>query len=302
MNKDKRTNLQEAVGHFLNDGDILCLGGIGARDPLAGVYEIIRQKKRELTLVAESQLDCGCMMLGAGCIKKLETSYCGIGVIGTGINYRRSVEKGIPNKIEVEEYSNYSASLRFLAGAMDVPFLPTRSLLGSDIPKYNKNIKIIDDPYGGDQIALVPASKPDVAIVHVQRSDIMGNCQIWGVTNNDMNIPRAAKKTIITCEEIVPTSEIRKNPNMTVIPHYCVDAVVQVPFGSHPMFVSGYYWVDTPFRREFIRQNSTQEGFDKWAEEWIFGVDNFDQYLRKLGKDRLNKLAKMEKDNYTINF
>lgn len=302
MNNDKRMLLKDTVSKYLTDGASFTIAGMGSREPMAVVYEIIRQKKRELTLITDTKMDSGCWLIGAGCIKKLEAAYCWIGNVGSGINYRRAVEKGIPRKIETEEYSNYAASLRFLAGAMNIPFLPTTSLLGSDLPKHNHNIKVINDPYSDDErpIALVPAAKPDVAFIHVQKADIKGNCQIWGVTTNDMNIARAAKKVVITCEEIVPTSEIRKNPNMTAIPHYCVDAVVEIPYGSHPFFVAGYYWCDLPFRRACMKANATQEGFEAWLDEWVFGVKDFDEYLDKVGRDRLNKLTEMERDNFII--
>jgi len=300
MNEGKITTLEKAVNILLHDGDSLTVGGIGVREPMAAVYEIIRQSKRDLTLITDSKMDSGCMLIGAGCIRKLESAYCWIGNVGSGINFRRAVEKGIPVKLEVEEYSNYTASLRFLAGAMDIPFMPTTSLLGSDLPNYNPQIKIISDAYEGKPVALVPAAKPDVAIIHVQRADKLGNGQIWGVTTNDINIARAAKKVILTCEELVPTSQIRKNPNMTAIPHYCVDAVVEVPYGSHPFFVTGHYWCGLPFRGDFMKSNDTHENFEKWLEEWVFGVEDFDRYLDKVGRDRLQKLTEMEHDNYRI--
>lgn len=301
MSKDKRMLLKDAVSKYLNDGDSFTIGGIGCREPMAVTYEIIRQQKRELTLITDSKMDSGCWLIGAGCIKKIEAAYCWIGAVGSGINYRRALEKGIPRKIEVEEYTNYAASLRFLAGAMGISFMPTSSMLGSDIPTYNSKLKIVPDPYNeGKNVVLVPAANPDVAFIHVQYADISGNSQIWGVTTNDMNIARAAKKVVITCEKIVPTSEIRKQPNMTAIPHYCVDAVVEVPFGSHPFFVAGHYWCDLPFRRTAIQANATQEGFEAWLNEWVYGVKDFGEYLEKVGKDRLDKLVEMEIDNYTI--
>ncbi len=299
-NHDKRTTLKEAVHAFLPDGASFSFSGIGAREPVAAAHEIIRQKKRNLTFITATTLDSSNLMIGAGCIKKIEMAYSWIGVVGNGLNLRRAVEKGIPHKIEVEEYSNFAASCRFLAGAMNIPYMPTTSMLGSDLPTYNKKIIITNDPYNGEKIALVPAAKPDVAFIHVQRSDIMGNSQIWGVLANDGNIARAAKKVVIICEEIISTDEIRKNPNATAVPHYCVDAVVHIPFGCYPLFVAGYYWSDIPFRRNFIVDNATQEGFENWLEEWVFSCDTFEQHLAKIGTERLNKLAEMEKDNYNI--
>lgn len=300
LGTDKRMSLKDAVQTYLQDGNSFTVSGIAAREPMAVAYEIIRQGKKELNLITATTTDLANLLIGAGCIRKVESAYIWIGVIGNGLNFRRAVEKGVPRRIEVEEYSNYGASLRFLAGAMGVPYMPTSSMLGSDIPKYNPKIKITEDPYTGKKVALVPAANPDVAFIHVQRSDQAGNCQIWGVTANDINIARASKKVVITCEEIISTKEIRKIPNMTAIPSYCVDAVVEVPFGCHPMFVSGFYWSDIPFRRNFIAANNTQEGFEAWVKDWIYECKDFDEYLARIGKERLDKLIAMEKDNYNI--
>lgn len=298
--KDKQISLQEAVEKYLLNGSSFSFGGLGARDPFAVAFEMIRQKKRDLTMITASSMDIGNILIGAGCIRKVETSYIWIGSVGSGLNYRRAVEQGIPMKIETEEYSNYTASLRFLAGSMNIPFLPSRSLLGSDIPKYNSKIKLMDDPYTGTPVALVPAANPDVAFIHVQKADLSGNGQIWGILMNDPTIARAAKSVVITCEEIISTKEIRQLSNMTGIPGYCVDAVVQVPFCSHPMWTAGYYWCDLPFRRNFMLYNHSQEAFEQWVKEWILDTGSWQGYLDKLGQDRLNKLVQMERDNYQI--
>jgi glutaconate CoA-transferase subunit A len=299
MNTTKLISVQEAVARYVPDGAEICLGGIGAREPMAVVYELIRSKKRDLTLYGDSKMDGACMLVGAGCIKKLVVAYCWIGTVGSGVNLRRAVEKGVPNFVEVEEYSNFGMSLRYLAGAMNIPYLPTRSMLGSDLPTYNPRIKLSQNPYSDqpEPLALVPAANPDVAFIHVQRADEMGNCQIFGLTNNDINIARAAKKVIVTCEKLVSTDEIRKNPNMTAIPYYCVEAVAPVPYGAHPFFVAGDYWCDLPFRRSFMKQNDTQEHFEQWLDEWVYGVKDFDAYLDKLGRERLSRLTDMEHDN-----
>ena len=176
----------------------------------------------------------------------------------------------------------------------------TKSLLGSDILNYNPRIKVIDDPYGSGPVAIVPAAQPDVAFVHVQRADKDGNAQIWGMQMNDDLVARASQNVILTCEEIIPTREIRKNPNMTTIPSYCVSAVVLVPFGSHPVTTAGYYWMDQPFRGEMVNASKTRSGIEAWMEEWIFGVRDFDAYKEKVGRERLAKLQEMEQDNYRI--
>lgn len=291
---DKLIPLDKAIRTHLKNGSSLSFGGIAGREPAAVAYEIIRQGFKDLTFITAVSTDPVNLLLGAGCLKKIEMAYAWIGIVGSGLNLRRAVEKGIPNYVEVEEYSNYAASLRFLAGAMDVPFLPTRAMLGSDIPKYNPKIKLMDSPYTDEKLALVPAAQPDVAFLHVQKADPVGNCQIWGVASNDANIARAAKSVVITCEEVVSTDEIRSLPNMTSIPYYCVSAVVHVPFGSHPLPVSGCYSSDIPFRRNFMKYNQTHEGFQEWLQEWVFDMHNHQEYLEKLGRDRLDKLRRLE--------
>ncbi|HWR30563.1 MAG TPA: CoA-transferase [Negativicutes bacterium] len=298
--KDKQISLHDAVEKYLPNGSSFSFGGLGARDPFAIAFEMIRQEKKDLTMITASGMDIANIVIGAGCIRKVEGAYVWIGSVGSGLNYRRAVEKGIPVKVETEEYSNYAASLRFLAGSMNIPFMATRSMLGSDIPKYNNKIKLMDDPYTGEPVALVSAANPDVAFIHVQKADLSGNGQIWGILMNDPTIARAAKSVVITCEEIVSTQEIRKMSNLTAIPGYTVDAVVQVPFCSHPMWTAGYYWCDLPFRRNFMLYNKSQETFEQWVKEWVLDTGSWQGYLDKLGQDRLNKLMQMERDNYQI--
>jgi len=297
---NKLMSLQDTVKKFIKEGKSMSFGGISCREPMAVTHEIIRQKIKNLTFITGVTTDTVNILLGAGCLNKLEMAYAWIGIVGSGLNLRRAVEQSIPNYVEVEEYSNYAASLRFLAGAMDVPFIPTRSMLGSDLIVNNEKVKVIDCPFTNEKLALVPAARPDVAVIHVQKADRQGNCQIWGVTANDINIARAADKLIITCEEVISTEEIRRIPNMTAIPFYCVDAVVHLPFGSHPLPVAGCYWNDIPFRREFMQFNQTQTGFEEWINQWVFGVKDHAEYLEKVGSERLKKLQDMEIKHYTL--
>ncbi|MFZ5633272.1 MAG: CoA transferase subunit A [Bacillota bacterium] len=300
MALNKVTTLPEAVSGLVRDGDTVSMGGILSREPVACAYELIRQGKKDLTMIVDSRDESVELLIGSGLVKKVESAYVWVGVIGSGLHFRRAVEKGIPRHIEVEDYSNLAIGMRFLAGALGVPYMPLRSMMGSDIPRHNPRVKITEDPYDGEKVALVPAARPDVAFIHVQRADKMGNAQIWGMIGNDINIARAAKKVILTCEEIVPTPEIRKIPNMTQIPFYCVEAVVELPFGAHPLGVAGYYWIDTPFRREWLAASKTYEGFRAWLDKWVFSWDSFDGYLRKLGEERLAGLREMEHDNFRI--
>lgn len=298
--QDKRMTLKEAVATFVTDGCSITFGGLGSREPFAACHEIIRQRKKDLTFITATTTDTAEPLIAAGCIKRVESAYIWIGVVGMGLNWRRAVEQGIPHYLEIEEYSNYAMGLRFMAGASGVPFMPTKSLLGTDMIKVNPKIKVIDDPYGNGPVALVPAAQPDVAFIHVQRADKAGNAQIWGMFVNDDIIARAAKKVVLTCEEIIPTSEIRKLPNMTAIPSYCVSAVVEAPFGCHPLSVAGYYWMDIPFRRQMVAASRTREGILQWMDEWIYGIESHNDYLNKVGWDRLAKLQELEHDNYQI--
>lgn len=286
--------LRDAVHEFVSDGHSLTFGGFCGRNSQAGAYEIVRQGKRDLRLIDDSPTDQVDILIGAGCVKNLEIAWQGVSIFALASNFRRAIEKGVPHTVEVEDYSNYAAGLRFLAGAMNVPFLPTRSLLGSDIPRYNRKIRIIDDPYGGKPVALVPAAHPDTTIIHVQRADVRGNAQIWGHLANDENKARAAKRTVITCEEIVPEEAIFRIPNMTAIPSYCVDAVVQVAYASHPWSCYGYYSHDVLFQRDYARSNETHEGFLEWLNKWVLSCEDHQHYCEMMGTERLAEIARME--------
>ncbi len=298
--QDKRMTLREAVGEFVFDGCSIAFSGISSREPVAAAYEIMRQGKRNLTFVTDSSADTAELLIAGGCLSRLESAYIWIGVVGMGYNFRRAAETGIPNYLEIEEYSNLGISARFMAGASGLPFMPTKSLLGSDIITHNPRIKVMEDPYGSGPVALVPASTPDVAFIHVSRADRTGNAQIWGMLMNDDLLARAAKKVVLLCEEIIPTSEIRKIPNMTIIPSYCVSAVVEEPFTAHPLSISGYYWMDVPFRRGFVEASKTREGIVAWMNEWVYGLKDHEAYRSKLGPDRLACLRRLEHDNYRI--
>ncbi|MEM0089707.1 MAG: CoA-transferase [Archaeoglobaceae archaeon] len=292
---EKIMELSEALKRFLFNGASLSFSGMGGEQCVAHAYEIVRLGVRDLTLIGDSPCEAADVLIGAGLVKKVEVGWIGYAVAGIAYNYRRAVEQGIPNKIEVEEYTNYTMGLRFLAGAMDIPFIPTKSLLGSDIPNYNSRIKIVDDPYTNEPVALVPAAKPDLAIVHVHRADPEGNAQIFGFSSNAENIARAAKHTIVTCEEIVSTEEIRRRPNLTLIPQYCVDAVVELPFACHPWNMPYYYAYDLPFHMKQMDAFRTREGFLKWLEDWCLTCEDHFEYCKKVGWDRLNKLARIER-------
>lgn len=292
---NKVTSLKEAVSRFVFDGCSIAFGGMGGDQVVAPTYEIIRQGQKGLTLMGDSPCEPGDFLLGTGQIKRIEVAWVAYAIAGVSPNYRRAVEQKTPHPIEVYEFSNYTMGLRFLAGALGIPFMTTRSLIGSSIEQYNDMIKVIEDPYTSKPIALVPAATPDVAIVHVNRADVHGNAQFLGFSANSENIARAAKRTIITCEEIVSTDEIRMSSCLTVIPQYAVDAVVEVPYGSHPWNMPFAYAYDLPFHMEMMEKIGSKEGFEAWLAEWAFGCEDHNAYCEKVGIDRLRQLTDIEK-------
>ena len=294
-NGHKLMTLPEAVGKYVKDGCSITFGGFIGRDCVAAVHEIIRRGIKNLTVIDDSKTDMMDLLVGAGAVKRWEGAYLGYGAIGLAPNIRRSVEKGIPAKIELEDWSNAGISMRYLAGGLNIPFMAIKSMLGTDIVKYNRRIKVIDDPYHGEPVALVPAAHPDVAVIHVQRADAMGNAQVWGFTGNDENKARAAKHTVITCEEIVPTDEIRRRGNMTLIPFYCVDAVVQVPYGCHPQSCYGYYAYDVLFCGDYHEAAKDRDTFTGWLDDYVYSCADHLAYCEKVGWGRLQSLTRMER-------
>ena len=245
--------------------------------------------------MGDSPCECADYLVGTGQVRRVELAWLAFAVAGVSPNYRRSVESGIPQKIEVCEFSNYTMGLRFLAGAMGLPFMVTKSLMGSSIEKYNPLIKTMDDPYTGQKVALVPAANPDVAVVHVNRADELGNSQYLSFSSNAENIARAAKRTIITCEELISKEEVKKTPTYTIIPQYVVDAVVELPYGCHPWNMPCSYAYDIPFHMEMMAEIESETGFKRWLEKWAFGCKDHEDYCEKVGWGRLNKLSKIEK-------
>ncbi|MBC7345840.1 MAG: CoA transferase subunit A [Clostridia bacterium] len=292
---NKQMTLAEAVSRFVFDGATLTFGGFIGRDCVAVVHEIVRQGKKDLTVIDDSKTDITDILVGAGLLKKWEGAYFGYGALGLAPNFRRSIEQGIPYRVEVEDWTNAAISMRFLAAALNLPFMPTRSMLGSDILKYNQKVKVIQDPFEGQPLALVPAARPDVAFIHVQRADITGNGQIWGFTGSDENKVRAAKRVVLTCEEIVPPEEIKRQANLTAIPFYCVDAVVHVPFGCHPQSCYGYYAYDVLFCGQYHEMAKTREGFLAWLDTYVYGCRDHQEYCAKVGWDRLFALQHLER-------
>jgi glutaconate CoA-transferase subunit A len=268
---------------------------MGGEQVVAPTYEIMRQGQKDLTLIGDSPCDCGDYLIGSGQIRRIEVAWLGFAVAGISANYRRAVENKIPRAIEICEFSNYSMGMRFLAGAMGVPFMLTKSLIGASMSEYNEMIKLMDDPYTGEKVAIVPAARPDVAIVHVNRADKVGNSQYLTFSSNAENMARAAKRTIVTCEEVVSTEEVRRLPMLTMIPQYVVDAVVELPYCCHPWNMPYAYVYDLPFHMQMLTEFETVDGFKRWVEKYGYGCNDHEEYCEKVGWGRLKKLSDLER-------
>lgn len=296
--EDKRMPLKEAISKFVRDGDKIGLHGQGYIDAVSAISEIGRQKKRNLTIAANIITHAE-LLIGLGCVKKIEFAYIGHGLVGSTYVGRRAIEEGIPNPIETEEYTNYTMALRFLAGSMGVPYMLTKSILGSDLLKVNKKLKLFTDKETGEQYVMVPAVNPDVAIISAQRADTRGNVQFFGISPSCTigDIARASKRVIALVEEVVSFEEIRRLPNATMVPFYCVDAVCELPYFGHPGLMYYYYIYDIPMHLSWIREywSKGHDVFLKWADEWIYGIEDHYEYCNKVGWERLHKLTQLSR-------
>ena len=288
--EDKRITIKEAV-KLVPDGAHLFWGGFGfQRPPMAFAHELVRQKKRNLTIyTCGSEMDLD-ILVGAKVVSHLEVAFYAIEGIGLVPNIQRRIREGA---IEIEDYSNLAMALRFLGGALDVPFMPLKSMLGSDMLTKKrfrpKKAEVVECPFTGEKVVLVPSVRPDFSIVHASRVDREGNVQIDGIKGEDVEGGRAGKKVIVLAEEIVDTEFIRAQPDQTVIPNIYVTHVVECPWGSYPMMVYNYYDYDMEHVRTYYEQCKTEEGWQKYCEEYITSVNSHMEFLQKIGIERLMK-------------
>lgn len=287
---DKRVSMQEAIAEYVRDGVSVAIEGFTAFICFAAGHEIIRQRRRDLTLIRMTPDLIYDQMIAAGVARKLVFSYLGNPGVGSLRAVNRAIEQGIPAPLEIEEYSHYGMVGRYAAGAAHLPFFPLRSYVGSDMPGANNRIKLIDSPYGDGKIAVVPPLNPDVAIIHAQRADPQGNTQLWGLLGVQKEVAFAARKVIVVVEEMVDAAVIRADPNRTLIPGLIVSAVVHEPFGAHPSYVQGYYDRDNDFYLKWDGVSRDQEQTRTWLDEWVYGVKDRAEYLKKLGADALERL------------
>lgn len=293
--QSKLTSLREAVDRWVPDGaTVVMSAALEALIPFAAGHEIVRQRKRDLTLVAPISDMLFDQLIGAGCAARIMAAWVGNVSAGLGHNYRRASEEGVPHRVVTEDNSNFSISLALLAGGMGVPYLPTRSLLGSDILRVNRSFKVEPSPFDGTRLVLVPALVPDVAILHVQRADAQGHAHAWGNLGICREALLAARHTILVVEEVVDRAVTASDPNRVLGPAGKVVAVVDEPGGAHPSPVQGYYNRDHEVYHAYHRATRSQEGWESWLQEWILDVPDRSAYLEKLGADYWQALQRKE--------
>ncbi|MDQ6780849.1 MAG: CoA transferase subunit A [Candidatus Eremiobacteraeota bacterium] len=283
-------SMRDAVARLVQDGDVVVIEGFTHLICFAAAHEIIRQRRRDLTLCRLTPDLIYDQLIAAGCAKKLIFSWAGNPGVGSLHALRRAVEKSQPAGIELEEYSHFGLVARLSAGAAGLPFWPLRDYTGSDLPAVNPLIRSVRCPYTGADIATVPALNPDVAIVHAQRADSNGDTQIWGLYGVQKEAAFAAKRVIVVVEEIVDERVVRQDPNRTLIPGLIVDAVVCEPWGAHPSYAQGYYDRDNDFYVEWEDISRDEPRLARWLDEFVYGVTDRADYMRTLGAERTDRL------------
>ncbi len=282
----KVQSLPAAIAAHVTDGMSIAMGcGLESLIPFAASHELIRQRRRKLSLIgpiSDIQFD---QLVGAGCVRKIIASWVGNVAAGLGHNYRRATETGVPKPIEIEEHSNFTIGLGLQAAASGLPFLPTRSIKGSDIAN-EAHFGRVHCPFSGEELIAVRAIQPDLAILHVQRADDQGNAHVWGNYGVMREAAMAAKKVILTCEELVDRSVILSDPNRTLIPGFVVTSVVHEPNGSFPSPTQGYARRDDAFYFAYHQATRTAAGFNDWLDKHVYGVKNHSEFLALLGPDR----------------
>ena len=271
-------SMQDAVARFVRDGDVVVIEGFTHLISFAAGHEIIRQRRRDLTLCRLTPDLIYDQMIAAGCARKLVFSWAGNPGVGSLHAFRRAVEGGT---LEIEEYSHFGMVARFSAGAARLPFWTLRDYTGTDLPRANPRIKSVTCPYTGETLATVPALNPDVTIVHAQRADAQGNAQIWGLLGVQKEAAFASQRVIVVVEELVEERVIRSDPNRTLIPAAIVSAVVVEPWGAHPSYAQGYYDRDNDFYVGWEAISRDRTELAHYLDEFVYGVQGRVEYMEK---------------------
>jgi glutaconate CoA-transferase, subunit A len=301
----KLMTIGQAVERFVPNDCQLAVGGFTInRNPMAAVYEIARRRIKNLHLVAHSNGQALDLLVGAGCVRRLDIAYGGNGRFApTCVRFRKAVQRG---ELQVEDYTNNMMSLRFLAGALNVPFIPSKSGLGTDVVNQKgfpaeirgrhgiptEKAIVADDPFDhdGGEVVLLPALTPDVSIIHAQQVSTDGTVRIKGLTFADLEQSKSAAAVIVTCEEIVPEDYLRLDPDQNALPPFLVDAVVPVPYGAHPTACRYFYDYDPAHLNLYKSIVRDDHAWQAYLDEWVYGVANWDAYLDKVGGAQLARI------------
>ncbi len=295
----KVISLTEAVRQNLRDGDLVYAAGFTHLIPFAAGHEIIRQHKRDLILARATPDLIYDQMVAGGCARKVIFSYMGNPGVGSLRIVRSEIEAG---RLEWEEYSHFGMISCLQAGATGLPFMPMNPTAAGDLERVNPNYRTVKDPYSGGEVVVVPALKPDVAIVHVQRADKDGNAHIWGIIGEQKEAAFAAERVILTAEEIVDEDIIRSDPNRTLIPGFIVDAVCLEPYCAHPSYTQGYYDRDNSFYLKWDEISSNRDATMSYLDEWVYGVKNRAEYWEKLGSEVHTRLKIGNRPSATVDY
>jgi glutaconate CoA-transferase subunit A len=274
--------MHDAIAELVRDGDTVAIEGFTHLICFAAGHEIIRQRKRDLTLARLTPDLVYDQMVGAGVARKLIFSWLGNPGVGS-LHAIRRVTEGETASLELEEYSHWGMVSRYTAGAMKLPFFPLRSYFETDLPVANPLIRQVASPYGDGVVYAVPPLRPDVAVIHAQRADAAGNTQIWGLLGCQKEAAFAAERVIVVVEELVEEAIVRADPNRTVIPGLIVDAVVVEPFGAHPSYAQGHYDRDNAFYLEWDAISRDRHSMDEWLAEYVHGMSGRAEYMARLG-------------------
>ncbi len=295
----KLISLQKAIQENVQDGDLVYCAGFTHLIPFAAGHEIIRQRRKDLILARATPDLIYDQMVAAGCARKVIFSYMGNPGVGSLRIIRAEIEAG---RLEWEEYSHFAMISRLQAGASGLPFIPMNPTAAIDLEQFNLNYRTVKDPYSDGEVVVVPPLHPDVAIVHVQRCDSQGNAHIWGILGEQKEAAFAAKRVILTAEEIVDDSIIRSDPNRTLIPGFIVHAVCHVPYCCHPSYTQGYYDRDNSFYLEWDRISQNRQSILDYLNEWVYGVKDRHEYWQKLGPETHTRLKTASRPSVPVDY
>lgn len=281
------TSLREAIAAHVHDGDFVAMEGFTHLIPFAAGHEVIRQGRKNLTLVRMTPDVIYDQLIGAGSAKKLIFSWGGNPGVGSLHRLRDAVEKGWPQPLQLQEHGHGDLSNAYVAGASNLPFAVLRAYAGSELPKFNDRIKFIECPFTGESLAAVPSIRPDVTIIHAQKADRKGNVLLWGILGVQKEAVLAAKRAVVTVEEIV--DRLEAPPNACILPSWTISAVCSVPKGATPSYAHGYYDRDNRFYQAWDAISREREFFSAWIKRHILETDNFDEFQRVLQESSLEK-------------